>query len=111
MTTINVDVGEKLRALRKSADASQDDLAELAGLRAHRVSEIERGTGRPRIDETKRLCEALAKLLPDWTEEDLMVELVVRPTAPLLRVVPRMRLVERPETGAPRTARRTGMSQ
>jgi transcriptional regulator with XRE-family HTH domain len=54
------DFGRWLRCLRSSADLTQDELAERAGVSARLISDLERGTiQRPRRDTVRMLADGL----------------------------------------------------
>lgn len=62
-------VGQKIRALRKQANLSQEELAEKADLSYKYVGEVERGTVNISLDSMMRLAKALRVKLRDLTDE------------------------------------------
>ncbi len=48
-----------LRALRKSKDLSQEELAELLGVSSRQVCRWETGTSKPRLDLIPEICGVL----------------------------------------------------
>jgi transcriptional regulator with XRE-family HTH domain len=66
--TLRTVIGGKIKALRKSQDMSQADLAELIGCESPLISRYERGINLPGIDQLIRIAEvfqvAPGELLP-----------------------------------------------
>ena len=62
---------ENLRAIRKSRDLNQDQLAELLGVAKSTVSMYERGNRRPRLDQVTHMAQVLGVQVSDLmrTEE------------------------------------------
>jgi transcriptional regulator with XRE-family HTH domain len=59
------DLGARIAHLRKMLGLRQNMLAERAGLRSQRLSDIERGVHEPRVDELARLARALGASLDE----------------------------------------------
>ncbi len=66
-------IGERLRAFRRVAGLSQEELAEVVKLSPESLSNIERGRQTPSIDTVRRLAVALARnpldLVPELSFE------------------------------------------
>jgi transcriptional regulator with XRE-family HTH domain len=62
--------GERLRAVRRSQQISQEKLADLAGLHRTYISSVERGERNVTIETVQKLADSLhvtmAELMPDW---------------------------------------------
>lgn len=54
---VNVDIAERLQALRKKAGYSQEQVAEMLGLSRQAISKWESGQGKPEIDNVIKLTE------------------------------------------------------
>lgn len=69
MAHVQLQFGERLRAVRQTRGISQEKLAELAGLHRTYVSSIERGERNVSLVNIERLAAALgvamAELMPD----------------------------------------------
>ena len=59
MQDIQKKLGEKIRAYRKDAGLSQEDLAEKAGISAYYAGEIERGQASPSLNTIRDIAQAL----------------------------------------------------
>lgn len=57
MEVVNVDIAERLQALRKKAGYSQEQVAEMLGLSRQAISKWESGQGKPEIDNVIKLTE------------------------------------------------------
>lgn len=55
----------RIKALRKAAGLSQDELAEMAHIRTATLSEIENGKGNPRLSTLGVIADALQVAVPD----------------------------------------------
>lgn len=64
-----VEIGERLRLLRKRAGRTQAELAEAAGIADRTYADIERGTATMRLDTLLSICRSL-RILPN----DLLVQ-------------------------------------
>lgn len=81
------ELGTLLRELRARAQRTQEELAELAGVSARLVSDLERGViRRPRRDTVRMLVEALG-LASEAAEAFTAVAHGRRPPAPVGRLV------------------------
>lgn len=54
---VNMDIAERLQALRKKAGYSQEQVAEMLGLSRQAISKWESGQGKPEIDNIVKLTE------------------------------------------------------
>lgn len=54
-----MELGEKIKKLRKGKKLTQGELAEKAGISGNHLSRLERGVFQPSIDVVKRLAQAL----------------------------------------------------
>jgi transcriptional regulator with XRE-family HTH domain len=70
---VQVQFGEKLRAVRQERGISQEKLAELAGLHRTYVSSVERGERNVSLVNIERLaaalCVTMAQLMPDERDQ------------------------------------------
>lgn len=62
-------VGQKIRALRKQAALSQEELAEKASLSYKYLGEVERGCVNVSLDSLMRITKALKVKLHDLTRD------------------------------------------
>ena len=62
-------VGQKIRALRKQAGLSQEELAEKASLSYKYLGEVERGYVNVSLDSLMRITKALKVKLHDLTRD------------------------------------------
>lgn len=51
--------GKRVRQLRRQKDLTQEELAELVGVSAEFISNLERGINAPSFDTLERIAEAL----------------------------------------------------
>src|SRR2546423_15152986 len=65
-----VDVGERLRALRRSRRATLRTVAERSGLSESFLSQVERGRSSASIESLRRVAEALGVSMADLFEPD-----------------------------------------
>jgi transcriptional regulator with XRE-family HTH domain len=59
MTGIKVKFGKRLRKLRRNKDLTQEQLAEVIGVSADFIGQIERGLRSPSFENLQRLSEVL----------------------------------------------------
>lgn len=89
------DVGQAVRARRRAAGLSLEDLAERSGVSATMLSEVERGRKNPTVKLAWQVARALGCSLSDLIEDDA-------PAGPaILRAAERRSLVD-PESGVER---------
>jgi len=53
------DIGQAIKARRKSLDIGQRALSEIAGVAVHTLSDIESGKGNPTVDILNRILDTL----------------------------------------------------
>jgi transcriptional regulator with XRE-family HTH domain len=63
-SSLFIDLGMAVKALRREADLTQKQLAERTGLHDTYISHIERGAGNPSFAALSRLCKGLE--VPRW---------------------------------------------
>lgn len=63
-------IGQRIKAIRKSLNLTQAQLAEKAGVSDNFIGLIERGEGRPTLDTVAKIAEALRIKLQDLFIED-----------------------------------------
>lgn len=56
---MGIDIGEKIRNIRKSRGMSQSDLAAKAGIAQSTLSYVENGSKHPHFDTLRSICRAL----------------------------------------------------
>ena len=68
-----VNFGDNLKALRKQAGMTQEELAKKTGVTRQTISAVENGDYNPTINLCVSICRALGKTLDDlfWNEEEL----------------------------------------
>lgn len=59
MSTVQKLFGKKIKAIRRSREVTQEQLAELSGLSLQYIGEIERGTRNPSLTSMESLAKAL----------------------------------------------------
>jgi transcriptional regulator with XRE-family HTH domain len=59
MAEIKIQFGKKLRKIRRNKDVTQEQLAELIGVSADFISQIERGLNSPSFETLLKLAEVL----------------------------------------------------
>ncbi|HEX6594169.1 MAG TPA: helix-turn-helix transcriptional regulator [Bacillota bacterium] len=61
-----MDIGNKIRQFRESADLSARALAKITNLDPSQISKIERGMSKPSLDALERICKALNVSLAEF---------------------------------------------
>lgn len=78
---VNMDIAERLQALRKKAGYSQEQVAEMLGLSRQAISKWESGQGKPEIDNMVKLTE-IYNVSADYillgTEKEVFVSVPVK---------------------------------
>lgn len=78
---VNMDIAERLQALRKKAGYSQEQVAEMLGLSRQAISKWESGQGKPEIDNIVKLTE-IYNVSADYillgTEKEVSVSVPVK---------------------------------
>lgn len=64
-----INVGNRIRSLRKTASLSAKSLAEKVDLDPSQISKIEKGTSTPSLEALARICTALDISLSDFFKE------------------------------------------
>jgi len=86
-----MELGEKIKTLRKRHGLSQGDLAEQVEINSSHLSRLETGKYQPSIDVLKRLAEALEVsadyLLSEDAEEAAEVRIQNKPLAERIRLI------------------------
>ena len=73
LQVVRARLGATLKQLRQRRRATQDQIAERAGLSSKSVGEIERGEGNPELDSIVRLADALEVEVADLFTPDTAV--------------------------------------
>jgi transcriptional regulator with XRE-family HTH domain len=66
MADIKVKFGKRLRKFRRNKDVTQEQLAELIGVSADFISQIERGLRSPSFENLQKLSEVLEVPLSEF---------------------------------------------
>lgn len=86
-----MELGEKIKTLRKRQGLSQEELSERVEINATHLSRLETGKYQPSIDVLKRLADALEVsadyLLSPEDEEPAEVHIANRPLAERIRLI------------------------
>lgn len=64
-----MNIGERLKALRKARGLSRNRLAQMSGVSQSYLSDIEAGKKNPTVEVLNRLCKALEISLVEFFEE------------------------------------------
>ncbi len=62
---VNLELGKRVRRLRKKLDLSQEELAEKAGIHRTYMGKIERGESNPPLHTVSKIAKALKVTLSD----------------------------------------------
>ena len=64
-----MNIGERLKALRKARGLSKNRLAQLAGISQTHISDIEAGKKNPTVETLRRICDALGISLIEFLDD------------------------------------------